>query len=235
MHTSGDMVGRLGLGMLAVLALTAFGCAAGEDDTDNRDDDQTEAPPRSADSMAPDDTAKDTPTKVASPTIPATTTPATPATPTPPTDKGPVSPVTPRDSSTCQAPHVMGSISGDLNQGTLTAQGSCSEWLRVRLTEDAHGVLAGQMKITATLLSPAGENFDVYLHVNAATDVLECNTVAAKSELGPGQADIAKTAWGEYYAANDADDSRYVTIEVKNHNGASCSASPWSLVVQGNY
>ena len=239
MHTSGDMVGKLGLGMLAMLSLTAFGCAAGEDSTDGRDDDQTETPPRAAGSTSPDGTPEDTTAKADGPATSTSTAPTTPAaTPTTPTlpskADDPSSPVTPPDASTCRAPHDMGSLSGDLNQGTLTAQGTCSEWLRVRLTEDNHGLFAGQMKITATLVSPAAENFDVYLHVNSATDVLECTAVAAKSELGPGTTDIAKTAWGEYYAANDADDSRYVTIEIKNHSGT-CAKTPWSLVVQGNY
>lgn len=238
MHTSADMVGKLGLAMVAILSVAAFGCAASGDETDGRADDQTETPPRAdVDPATPDTTTADTPEKVETPaaTTPATTPPPPASTPELPGKVGdPTSPITPPDASTCRAPHDMGSLSGDLNQGTLTAQGTCSEWLRVRLTEDAHSVFAGQMKVTATLVSPAGENFDIYLHVNAATDVLECTTVAAKSELGAGQSDVAKTAWGESYSANSVDDSRYVSIEIKKHDGT-CAKSPWSLVVQGNY
>jgi hypothetical protein len=207
--------------LLAALVLASAACTAEPDDGDaaGRFDDQTASPPRTSDAPADVD-----PTPVAEP-APAAAEDPKPAEPTEPE---------PATQTTCRAPRDLGALSGDTGAPSTTAQGTCDTWLRLRLTEDSTGPLAGAMKLTATLVSPAGEDFDLLVYANEATDVLECTTVNAKSELPAGRSDVVKADWGEWFTANNASDSRTVSIHVKRKAGAGCSAQPWTLLLQGN-
>ena len=135
---------------------------------------------------------------------------------------------------TCREPRDLGAISGDKGTPSVTAQGSCDDWIRVRVTEDWAGPTAGAMKVTATLISPESENFDLYAYVNTEADLLECTTVHSKSELPSGRSDILKLQWGEQYTANNSVDARTVSFQVKNKAGG-CAKQSWTLLVQGNY
>jgi hypothetical protein len=164
---------------------------------------------------------------------PADAPPATPGALSPePTEETPAASEN-APASACRTARDLGAISGDTGTPSVSAQGTCSEWLRVRVTENWSGPTAGPMKLTATLISPDKEDFDVAVYVNAATDVLECSTLTEKSELPTGS-DIVKSQWGEQYTFNNGDDARTVSIEVKKKTGG-CAKQPWALLLQGNY
>jgi hypothetical protein len=90
------------------------------------------------------------------------------------------------------------------------------------------------MKLTATLMSPDKEDFDLFVYVNASTDTLQCETPSGTSELPAGRSDVVRAEWGERYTANSSDDSRTVSVEVRKKGGG-CGAHPWALLLQGNY
>lgn len=136
--------------------------------------------------------------------------------------------------ATCRTARDLGAISGDTGTPTLSAQGKCGDWLRVRVTEDDHGVFANNLKLTATLVSPSGRDFDLALYVNKDADALECTTATDKSDLPAGRSDIVKLEWGEVYAGNLGDDSRTVSIQVTPKTGG-CTQEAWTLLLQGNY
>jgi len=146
----------------------------------------------------------------------------------------PATPTTTSSTRTCQTARDLGALSGDTGTPSVSAQGTCSDWLRVRVTEDWHGITPGTMKLTATLISPAREDFDVIVYLNPSADTLECSAAREKSELPTGRSDVAKASWGETLTFNRGDDSRTVSIEVKKKNGQ-CSSQPWSLLLQGHY
>jgi hypothetical protein len=150
------------------------------------------------------------------------------ATPSPPPT------TTPGEPATCTTARDLGAISGDTGTASVTAQGTCSDWVRLRVTENDGGPFAATMKLTATLISPDKEDFDLFVHVNADSDVVECATVTGKSELPAGRSDIVKAEWGEQYVGNYSDDSRTVSVEVRKKTGR-CATQPWALLLQGNY
>ena len=158
--------------------------------------------------------ASSTPTAPAEAAPPATTTPAT---------------TTPE--TTCTAPRDGGTMAGDQAGTPLTLTGTCADWIRVRVTEASSSFSGEEMKITATLTSPAGEDFDLLGYVNVASDVVECATPKARSESTA--ADALTLTWGEDGTFSNGDeDGRTVMLQVKRKSGTGCSASPWSLRIE---
>ncbi len=136
----------------------------------------------------------------------------------------------------CQQATDYGAVSGDTGSQSVTVSGSQPQWVKVRVTEDDSGIVGHKLKVTATLDSPPGENFDLYVYVNTSSDVsLECSALAGSSTNAAGVTDTVSKSWGEGTIPNGSDDSRNVSIEVRAAAGATCnSSSTWSLTVKGN-
>lgn len=136
----------------------------------------------------------------------------------------------------CASPHACadaeelpGPILGDVAYGSAHAEGATSRWFRVRLQESAYA-FNGAMRVSAELTSPPGTNFDLTVFMNKGADVVECGVVAGRSSA-PSGLDRVVVTWGTDTPAG-ADDSRWVTLEVRHVSGA-CDGTPWSLVVKG--
>lgn len=143
-------------------------------------------------------------------------------------------PEPPGPTTTCRQPRDLGAIAGDDGTASVTAQGRCGEWLRIRVTESYTGIVAGPMRLTATLVSGGSDDFDLVAYMNKDTDLLECTTATDQSELPAGRSDVVKLLWGEEYTANSGDDSRTISLQVKGV-GTDCGTQPWTLLLQGNY
>src|SRR5262249_35624404 len=122
---------------------------------------------------------------------------------------------------TCGTASMLGAVSGDTGHQTLTASGSTSTWLRVRVTEDdlvdVNGV---PLQITVSLTVPAGTDFDVDIYVNPDNDVVECvNTFGTHSTSGDVKTVHAN--WGETDFTNLDDDSRDVSIAIRSKGACS--------------
>lgn len=227
MHTLNDMA-RPALLLLSgtLLAALAVACASADGDDDERTRfDGTEA----ADAGAATDAATaTTPTETSKPAPPAQAKSDAGA------SKDAGAPVEQKSETTCREPKDLGMLAGDDGNASTSTQGKCSEWVRVRLVETYQGVFRGPMRLTATLVSPQAEDFDLVVYLNKDSDVLECNAATEKSELPGNRSDVVKLQWGEEYTANSSDDSRTASIEVRNKKPG-CAASPWTLLLQGNY
>jgi hypothetical protein len=136
--------------------------------------------------------------------------------------------------TTCQTPRDLGAIAGDADAPQRTERGTCSEWLRIRVTESNAGVWVAPMKLNLTLSSPPGADFDLHVYVNKDTDVLECTKEEVKSELPANRSDVAQVTWGESWSGNNTDDQRPVSIEVRAKDPASCGKGEWVLILEGN-
>ena len=140
----------------------------------------------------------------------------------------------PPSTNTCQSARDLGGIAADQGDATVSTQGTCTEWLKIRAEEKTAGLFAATMKLQLTLTSPSQANFDLYVHVNKDADVLECSAVAGKAEEPSGRSDVVKVNWGEYYTGNQSPDGRTVSILVKSKSGACDPSKTWNLVIQGN-
>lgn len=133
----------------------------------------------------------------------------------------------------CGAATDLGTVSGDQTSNVLTADGTGSKWFRVWVTEDDNGVAGVKLRATATLTSPPGTNFDLYLYTGSSS-AHECSAVASQSTNGSGT-DSAEVSFGEGgLVANGSNDSRYVTVEVRHVSGPCSANSKWSLAFAGN-
>jgi hypothetical protein len=135
--------------------------------------------------------------------------------------------------NTCPTARDLGRVSGDNNADQVSAQGSTSEWLKVRVTEDST-VLAASLKATFTLVSPAASNFDLFVYYDPLKDVTVCTPPTAKSQQQAGISDTVSLIWGEGLIPNGVDDSRTVNVEVRHISGPCGGTAKWTLVVQGN-
>jgi hypothetical protein len=210
--------------LVALLAVTAVACGSdpesepgggrfGNGDSPTRTDDVTEGTAKPNDPALTGDGGI-----VETTDTPPDDTPTTPSAPT----------------TTCNKPHDLGSIAGDDDGSTVTAQGDCTEWVRIRALETKTGPLANPMKLTATLISPPGVDFNLYAYVDTDTDTLECTTVTEKSEAPASRSDVVHLQWGESWVANDSDDSRTVSLQIVAKDPASCGKGTWALLLEGN-
>ncbi len=134
----------------------------------------------------------------------------------------------------CPTGTALGTLRGDKGSDSVQATGATSQWLTVRLVEADSSPIGQGMQVAATLTSPPGANFDLYLYLNKGSDQSACGSASTdESKLLAGQTDVANVRWGEGAIANGAVDDRTLSIEVRQVSGT-CTAATWSLDVQGN-
>ena len=136
--------------------------------------------------------------------------------------------------ATCQTAMMLGTVSGDTQNQKLTAMGYQSAWLRVRVTENDSDIAGVSMRVSALLTSPPGVDFDVFVYLNAGTDVVECSTTVGTTTTS-GTVNRTRAEWGEGLASNGSSDSRNVSIEIRPISGTCASTSMWQLEVEGNW
>jgi hypothetical protein len=129
----------------------------------------------------------------------------------------------------CNGARALGMASGDSNNDQISASGSTSEWLSVRITEDA---TFGDLKAKITLVSPTGANFDLHVYYDEFADTVKCTAPASKSSTQ--QAGISDSVSFLWIDALASDNSRTVSIEVRHVSGTCNPADKWTLLIQGN-
>jgi hypothetical protein len=150
----------------------------------------------------------------------------------PPSQPAPAEGQAPAAKNTCETARSVGTISGDTNADKVTTEGTCSEWLKVRVTENQESFVAYPQKILVTLVPPKGVDLDVEVYVNLTSDLNECAAVRGSGRTAGDKTEAVPLTWGEEAAANGAEDGRTVNILVKA-KGA-CNDQSWSLIVEGN-
>ena len=136
--------------------------------------------------------------------------------------------------NTCPSATDIGTVSGDTGAATVMGDGITAKWLSVRVTEDNNSILGSKLGLEATLVSPAGVNFDVFLYVNGGSDTQECTTVTGSSSNHTTGTDTAVVSWGESSVANGKVDDRTVSVEVRYVSGTCTPTSKWTLTLKGN-
>lgn len=134
--------------------------------------------------------------------------------------------------NTCSIATNLGSVSGDTGADVKSAEGYTSEWFTVRVSEDESGVAGVPLWMTATLVSPPGTNYDLYVYV-PASDTLECSAVSYAS-TSTGSVDTTKASFGEALLSNGSSDDRTVTVEVRHVSGTCEPTKKWRLDIEGN-
>jgi RNA polymerase subunit RPABC4/transcription elongation factor Spt4 len=137
--------------------------------------------------------------------------------------------------NTCLNADDIGTVSGDTASPAVSASGFSSKWMKVLVTENDSSAIGKKLNVAVSLVSPPGANFDLFLYVNTGGTITDraCSTVSAQSTNASG-ADTASLNWGEGTVANNKDDGRIVSVEVRYISGTCAPGSKWTLTVTGN-
>jgi hypothetical protein len=120
---------------------------------------------------------------------------------------------------------VLGSVRGDIGADSLTTTGHGSTWLAVNVTEGSSSWMPADFVFTASLTSPPGMNYDLYVYSSCAP------ALYGQSTNDAGQVDTVTSGWADTLGF---DDSRAIFIEVRYVSGLECGAQgSWTLTVQG--
>ena len=130
---------------------------------------------------------------------------------------------------TCAQAEDLGTVSGDTPGDERSRQGSGSRFYTIRVTEDDENATGARLQLTATLVSPPGANYDIYLYADACG-----GQPVASSTRGAGTTDKAVFSWGEGTLPNFGDDDRTLLVEVRNTSSTCNPNEQWTLVVRGN-
>lgn len=221
--------GRNGVRAFAVAMLTGLvaACAAGEEDAvtnapiAKREETATSTtlpPPGGSatgdDAAAPVDPGADAGVDGAAPAV----------------DSGPVMSCAPA-TNTCLNAIDLGAIRADEGGDVATRSGAATTWFKLRATEgDTGGPGGKRMKIRATVTSPAGANFDVFVHLAGDGSSTNCTTPTSSSTTAVAT-EQAQVEWGETSLFNGDEDDRWVTIEVRWVSGTCAASSNFTLTV----
>lgn len=136
-------------------------------------------------------------------------------------------------SNTCMGAADLGIVSGDTGADVKSSQGTGSKWLTVRVTEDDSSISPMKLWMKATLTSPPGANYDLYVYV-PGSDTRECSAVT-KSSTSSATTDTAGVEFGEGGTfSNGSSDDRTVTVEVRHVSGPCSASDQWTLTINGN-
>jgi hypothetical protein len=146
--------------------------------------------------------------------------------------------------TTCNTAKMQTSISGDTSSSARTITGAVSQWFTIDVTENNTGIFSsGQnLRLKATLTSPPGKNFDLFVYVPTSGGVKECHLNDESSEEAAGTEDVVSVSWGEGDGGdpNGMSDTRTVSIEVREivdaaAPPATCDpTAKWTLKLEGN-
>lgn len=136
--------------------------------------------------------------------------------------------------ATCQAAMSLGTVSGDTQNQKLSSMGHQSAWFRVRVTEDDSDIPGLTLRVGAKLTSPATADYDVFVYLNAGSNVVECSTTVGTT-TNNGTINETRAEWGEGAIPNGSDDGRDVSIEVRPISGNCSPQQPWQLEIEGNW
>jgi hypothetical protein len=135
--------------------------------------------------------------------------------------------------STCQTATVIGEVSGDEGSDALQVDGAEPTWVSFQVTEDNGSVSGEALEFTATLTSPVGYDFDLYVYRGPEGGNTGCNGELSQS-TSAGPSDVVHMSWGEGAIADGGDERAWVAVEVVAKNGMCDENALWTLVVEGD-
>lgn len=134
---------------------------------------------------------------------------------------------------TCQGATVIGEVSGDEGSDALQVDGSEPTWVAFQVTEDNDSVSGEALEFTATLTSPPGYDFDLYVYRGPESGNTGCNgQLSMSTSVGPS--DVVHMSWGEGAIADGGDERAWVAAQVVSKNDVCDQNALWTLTVEGD-
>ena len=133
---------------------------------------------------------------------------------------------------TCATATVIGMVSGDKDSDPIQIMGNEPRWLTFQVTEDDDSIAGENVAFTATLDSPGGADFDLYVYRGPSNGTTGCNGTADDS-TSSGPQDVVHMSWGEGGVANGGDDRAWIAVEIVPKTDCDGIAM-WTLTVEGD-
>ena len=111
--------------------------------------------------------------------------------------------------------------------------GDTDTWVTLQVSENNSDVIGEQLTFTASLTSPPGSDFDLFVFRGSPGGSTGCGGQQDQSTNAAG-IDSVFMSWGEGAFANNEDDSAWVAIEVRAKNGMCVPGAEWTLTVIGD-
>jgi hypothetical protein len=135
--------------------------------------------------------------------------------------------------STCPVATVIGEVSGDEGSPPIVRVGTEPTWVSFQVTEDNDGVTGENVEFTATLTSPVGIDYDIYVYRGPPGADSGCGGSLDQS-TSAGAEDVVHMSWGEGGVANGGDDRAWVAAEIVPKAGMCDPLAQWSLTIEGD-
>lgn len=127
----------------------------------------------------------------------------------------------------CTGALQLADIDGDDNSDVRTATGTTSKWFKVLVVDTLTPFACDPVSFTATLDSPPGMDFDLYVYQGDAS-LPSCVVGPAHAT---GDPDTLAVDWND----GNGNDNRWYAIEVRYVSGEACGAeAQWTLQVKGH-
>jgi hypothetical protein len=111
--------------------------------------------------------------------------------------------------------------------------GSEPVWLEFQVSEDDGSVVGASVSFTATLVSPPGADFDLFVYRGIEGGATGCGGFGEQS-TNAGSQDAVEMSWGEGGVANGIDDGAWVAVEIRAKNDECAPPEEWTLTIEGN-
>ncbi len=131
--------------------------------------------------------------------------------------------------NSCATAQVLSSIRGDEGSDFRVDYGVGSKWLQIYVEEAVSSIFTfPALSFTATLTSPPGMNYDLYIYRGDENNT-DCYATPTK---GTGSPETVYDVWGDTIGVEDG---TWFAIEVRYVSGDDCSPSTqWTFTIEGN-
>jgi hypothetical protein len=130
----------------------------------------------------------------------------------------------------CTTGDVLVQIRGDAGNDLSTANGITSRWFHIYVSESVSDPLNfPQLSYTATLSSPPGMDYDLYVYTGDDQGP-NCQDTPVK---GTGNPETVTNTWGDTIAVEDG---TWLALEVRYVSGSACDPQDddWTLAIEGH-
>jgi hypothetical protein len=129
----------------------------------------------------------------------------------------------------CASAEELPGIDGDTGNDVESATGNTSRWFHIYVAEAVSSVVDyPPLSYTATLSSPPGMNYDLYVYTGD-TGGPDCQAQPVK---GSGTPEQVSDQWGDSIGSEDG---TWITLEVRYVSGDACGPQDsWTLTIAGH-
>lgn len=126
-------------------------------------------------------------------------------------------------------PLNLGQVKGEGGGPPVVHTDTTSKWVAVHVKETSSSIFSDDLGFRVTLQSPAGMDYDVYVHLGPQAGGIDCFVTPTK---GTGTPETVSNSWDDNQGIGGEDDSAWLCIEVRYVSGDVCT-DPWTLTVIG--